>query len=137
MPTQKEYLEKSLAHALEKFGPDSASAKHLRTQLASLGSIRGPSELAALNSSENDKYHGTERIDAKRTEEEMSMKAQNPGTTPPPQDSELAGSTDSLMSALQNEQDRFETDNPEFAKMTPEEWMKRMEKLMQGSPKPE
>ena len=65
------------------------------------------------------------------------MKAQNHGTTPPRPGSELAGSTDSLMSALQNEQDRFETDNPEFAKMAPEEWMKRMEKLMQGSPKPE
>ena len=65
------------------------------------------------------------------------MKAQNRGTMPPPQDSELAEHLDSLMSNRQSEQDRFEAENPTFSKMTPEEWMERMEKLMASSPKQE
>lgn len=131
MPTQKEYLEEDLAESIKEFGPDSASAKHLRTQLTSLGTIRGPSELAALNSSENDKYHGTERIDAKRTEEEMSVKAQNRGTMPPLQDSELAEHLDSLMSNLQNEQDKWEQENnqsPEEFRKKFNDWVKKLDK---------
>ena len=58
MPTQREYLEQDLAKSLKEFGPDSASVKHLKAQIASLGTVRHPSQLAALNSSENDKYHG-------------------------------------------------------------------------------
>lgn len=58
MPTQLEYLEESLAESLKEFGPDSASVKHLKAQIASLGTVRHPSQLAALNSPENDKYHG-------------------------------------------------------------------------------
>lgn len=53
--TQRQWLEESLARALEKYGPDSASAKHLKAQIASLGTVRHPSQLVALNS---DSYHG-------------------------------------------------------------------------------
>lgn len=58
MATIREMLEEDLAEELAEAGPDSPLVKHLRIQLASLGSIRGPSELAALNSSKNDRYHG-------------------------------------------------------------------------------
>ena len=58
MATQREYLEQDLAKSIKEFGPDSASAKHLKAQIASLGTVRHPSQLAALNSSKSDKYHG-------------------------------------------------------------------------------
>ena len=57
MATQREYLEQDLAKSIKEFGPDSASVKHLKAQIASLGTVRHPSQLAALNSLENDKYH--------------------------------------------------------------------------------
>lgn len=53
--SQKELLEEQLARAVQERGPDCASAKHLRAQLASLGTVRHPSQLAALNS---ESYHG-------------------------------------------------------------------------------
>lgn len=51
MATQREYLEQDLAKSIKEFGPDSASVKHLKAQIASLGTVRHPSQLAALNSS--------------------------------------------------------------------------------------
>lgn len=47
----KELLQQDLQRAIAKHGEDSPSVKALRTQLASMESIRGRSELAALNSS--------------------------------------------------------------------------------------
>ena len=58
MATQKEILEQDLAEELEEAGPDSPLAKHLKAQIASLGTVRHPSQLAALNSSKSDKFHG-------------------------------------------------------------------------------
>ena len=58
MATQKEILEQDLAEELAEAGPDSPLVKHLQAQIASLGTVRHPSQLAALNSPENDKYHG-------------------------------------------------------------------------------
>ena len=58
MASIKEILEQDLAKSIAEFGPDSVSAKALQTQLASLEKIRTPSELAVLNSSANEQYHG-------------------------------------------------------------------------------
>lgn len=58
MASIKEILEQDLAKSIAEFGPDSVSAKALRTQLASLEKIRTPSELAVLNSSANEQHHG-------------------------------------------------------------------------------
>lgn len=51
-----------------------------------------------------------------------------------PPDSELAGSSDSLMSALQIEQDKFEAENPNLQKMSPEEFLKRFKTLTSRKP---
>lgn len=51
MATMKELLEEEIAEVIAEDGPDSPLVKHLQTQLASLGTIRGPSELAVLNPS--------------------------------------------------------------------------------------
>ena len=56
---QKDWLEKLLAKEIEETGPDSKSVKALKAQIASLGTVRHPSQLAALNSSENNEYHGS------------------------------------------------------------------------------
>ena len=56
---QKDWLEKLLAKEIEETGPDSKSVKALKAQIASLGTVRHPSQLAALNSSKNDEYHGS------------------------------------------------------------------------------
>ena len=58
MASMKELLQQDLQKAIAEYGPDSRSAKDLRTQLASLEKIRTPSELAVLNSSANEQYHG-------------------------------------------------------------------------------
>lgn len=56
--SQKELLEEDLAKSIKEFGPGSGSAKHLRAQLASLGTVRHPSQLAVSSSEGSDKYHG-------------------------------------------------------------------------------
>ena len=58
MASAKELLQENLRRVIEKYGPDSRSARDLRTQLASLETIRGPSELAVLNSENSERYHG-------------------------------------------------------------------------------
>ena len=58
MASMKELLQQDLQKAIAEYGPDSRSAKDLRTQLASLEKIRTPSELGVLNSSASEKYHG-------------------------------------------------------------------------------
>lgn len=55
---QRDLLEKDLAKEIEEAGLDSPLVKHLKAQIASLGTVRHPSQLAALNSSKNDEYHG-------------------------------------------------------------------------------
>ena len=58
MATIRELLEARLARVAERHGPDSESVKDLKAQIASLGTVRHPSQLAALNSKKSDKYHG-------------------------------------------------------------------------------
>ena len=58
MATIRELLEARLARVAERHGPDNESAKDLKAQIASLGTVRHPSQLAALSSKKNDKYHG-------------------------------------------------------------------------------
>lgn len=55
----RDWLEKRLSRAIKEYGPDSGSVKDLKAQIASLGTVRHPSQLAALNSSRNDEYHGS------------------------------------------------------------------------------
>lgn len=58
MASMKELLRQDLERAIAQHGPDSRSARDLRTQLTSLEKIRTPSELGVLNSSSNERYHG-------------------------------------------------------------------------------
>ena len=58
MAPQKEILEQDLAEEIAEAGPDSPLVKHLKAQIASLGTVRHPSQLAALNSKKSDSYHG-------------------------------------------------------------------------------
>ena len=58
MATIRELLQEKLDRAIKEHGPDDQLAKALKAQIASLGTVRHPSQLAALNSSKNDKYHG-------------------------------------------------------------------------------
>ena len=58
MATIRELLEQRLARVSERHGPDSESAKDLKAQIASLGTVRHPSQLAVLNSKKSDSYHG-------------------------------------------------------------------------------
>lgn len=62
----------------ERHGPDSESAKDLKAQIASLGTVRHPSQLAALNSEKNDSYHGAvlnKEPSSAQTDPEPGMKA--------------------------------------------------------------
>ena len=58
MATIRELLEQRLARVSERHGPDSESAMDLKAQIASLGTVRHPSQLAVLNSKKSDSYHG-------------------------------------------------------------------------------
>ena len=56
--TQKELLEEQVARLIKEHGPDDPLVKAYQAQIASLGTVRHPSQLAALNSKKSDKYHG-------------------------------------------------------------------------------
>ena len=56
--TQKELLEEQVDRLIKEHGPDDPLVKAYQAQIASLGTVRHPSQLAALNSSKSDKYHG-------------------------------------------------------------------------------
>ena len=76
--SQRELLEQDLKKSIKEFGPDSASVKHLKAQIASLGTVRHPSQLAALNSSKTDKFHGAvlnKEPSSAQTDPEPEMKA--------------------------------------------------------------
>lgn len=78
MATIRELLEERLARVSERHGPDSESAKDLKAQIASLGTVRHPSQLAALNSEKNDSYHGAvlnKEPSSAQTDPEPGMKA--------------------------------------------------------------
>lgn len=58
MASAKEILEAKLDRAVKEHGPDDPLAQALRAQLTSMGTVRHPSQLAAINSERTDKFHG-------------------------------------------------------------------------------
>ena len=56
--TQKELLKEQVDRLIKEHGPDDPLVKAYQAQIASLGTVRHPSQLAALNSEKNDSYHG-------------------------------------------------------------------------------
>ena len=58
MATIRELLQEKLDRAIKEHGPDDQLAKALKAQIASLGTVRHPSQLAVLNSKKSDSYHG-------------------------------------------------------------------------------
>ena len=56
--TQKELLEEQVDRLIKEHGPDDPLAKAYQAQIASLGTVRHPSQLAVLNSKKRESFHG-------------------------------------------------------------------------------
>lgn len=72
----KDLLESDLAKEIKEHGQDSPLVRHLKNQIASLGTVRHPSQLAALNSSKSDEYHGSVLAPASAPQDPMAPAVQ-------------------------------------------------------------